>query len=183
MAVIIAIFVAFGTASLGFPQHMATLFEKMGAYSFATGYAGLAYTYKGTVENLARCVDDSIFAHDDANIVNYGNKLVEREDFDAYCEQRNEALDGAVDYYQYIYGNLACAIYSRGDKDGALDAAKNAMQKVSGFPANNALAALAIRSAKNSDTEFSATLYNLIKDIEPTLDQQNYYDVVISILI
>ena len=182
LIVIAAIIIAFATASLGFPQHMATMFEDMGAYSFATGYAGLAYKYSGTVENLARCVDDSILAADDANIINYGDKLVKRKDFISYSEKRTAASNG-VNYYHFVYGKLACAKYNRGKKEGALKAAQTSMQNVSDFPVNNALGLLSARAFKKSDIEFCRKLSEEIGKFNPSDEQQQkYYDAVISIL-
>lgn len=192
LIVIIALILAFITASLGFPQHMATMFEKMGSYSFATGYAGLAYKYNGTVENLARCVDDSVFADDDANIVNYGDKLVAREDFIEYSENRTKAdieraeqdgIDmGDYSYYHFVYSNLARAKYNRGNSDGAFETAQKSMQDVPDFPVNNAFAVLAIRSVEKADKEFSERILNEIVKFKPAADQLNYYNAVIAIL-
>lgn len=182
LVVVMVLIVAFATASLGFPGRMATLFENMGAYSSATGYANLAYKYSDTVENLARCMDDSIFAGNDKKIVKYGDMLVEYEDFISYAEERTAALGGEVNYYYFVYSNLACAKFNCGDKDGALDMAKIAMQDVKDFPINNTYAILAIQAARNSDTEFCQKMYNLIVDLTPSAAQQNYYNVVLSIL-
>lgn len=181
LVVIIAIALVFATASLGFPQHMATMFENMGVYSFATGYAGLAYKYSRTVENLARCVDDSIFADDEANVINYGDKLVAHIDFKEYCATRTE--ESGIDYYHFIYSNLACAKYTRDDADGAFETAQASMQSVADFPENNAYAALAIRVVKNLDYELAIKLYQEIIQKAPTAEQQEYYDAVIGILV
>ena len=180
LAVIIAMGVAFATASLGFPKSMATLFENMGAYSFATGYASLAYKYSGTVENLARCVDDSVFGEDEPNIVNFGNKLVKHSDFLNYSQKRTD--ESGIDYFHFVYSNLAVAKYGQGDKKGALETAKTSMQDVSDFPVNNALAALAIRAAEKSDEQFSQQLLQEISAKVPSAEQQNYYDAVKNIL-
>lgn len=181
LVVIIAVALAFATASLGFPQHMATMFENMGAYSFAMGYAGLAYKYSGTVENLARCVDDSIFADDEANVINYGDKLVAHDDFIEYCTTRTE--ESGIDYYHFIYSNLACAKYTRDDADGAFETAQASMQNVADFPENNAYAALAIRAVKALDYEMAIKLYQEIIQKTPSAEQQEYYDAVIGILV
>lgn len=183
LIVIIALIVAFATASLGFPQHMATMFEEVGAYSFATGYAGLAYKYSGTVENLARCVDDSILGGDDANIVNYGNKLVKRNDFIDYSKKRT-AASGKVDYYHFVYGNLARAKYNRNDKDGALKTAQTSMQDITDFPVNNAFGLLAVRATKKTDKEFCKKLLACIQELnlQPSSEQQSYYGTVVKIL-
>lgn len=181
LVVVIAIAVVFATVSLALPQSMATMFENMGIYSFATGYAGLAYKYSRTVESLARCVDDSIFAKDEANVINYGEKLVAHDDFEEYCATRTE--ESGVDYYHFVYSNLACAKYSRGDKDGALETAKASMQDISDFPENNAFGALAIRAVKNLDYELAIELYQEIIQKTPTTEQTRYYNSVLEILI
>lgn len=179
---VIALILAFAVASLGFPRQMATMFENMGAYSYATGYADLAYRYSKTTGNLARCVDDSIFAGNDENIVKYGDMIIAREDFKDYAEERTAALNGDVDYFSFVYGNLAGAKYNCNDKDGALNMAKIAMQGVFDFPVNNAYAILVIRAAKVNDMEFCKKLKPLIEELTPTEAQQNYYNTVLSIL-
>lgn len=190
LVLIIAAILAFGVASLGFPAQMATLFENMRAYGFATGYAGLAYSYSGTVENLSRCVDDSILAGDHINIVNYGEQLVGREDFIDYAAERTqrerenlpEELKQSYNYYNIVYSNLVCAKYDNGDKDGALTTANESMKHLGGFPVNNALAALAIRAKQRADSVFAEKIYSAVKAITPDADQREYYDAVIAIL-
>lgn len=180
--VIMALIVAFTAASLAIPQHMASMFENMGAYSFATGYASLAYKYKDTAGNLARCVDDSILAEDDDNVINFGDKLVSHADFAAYAKTRTE--ESGLDYYHFVYSYVACAKYTRGEKDNAFQTATESMQNVLDFPENNAFAALAIKAAENSDKEFAEKIYLKILelDLQPTEEQTSYYGTVLTIL-
>lgn len=168
LAVLIAAAVAFGVASLGFPAQMASLFENMGAYSFASGYASLAYTYSGKCSDLARCLDDSIFAGDDRNIVNFGDQLLARGDFADYCSTRND-----VNYSQYASRNVACAKYRSGDKEGALKVAQDSLG--SGFPVNNAVAALAVEAHGVKDREFENRLYEIIEPIRPNGETEAEY--------
>ena len=190
LVLIIAAILAFGVASLGFPAHMATLFENMRAYNFAAGYAGLAYSYSGTIEDLSRCVDDSILAGDRRNVINYGEQLVAHNDFLSYAGARTEGereklpenLKDSYDYYLTVYGNLTVAKYGQGDKAGALETAKAAMNNLEGFPVNNPLAVLAVYAAINSDNEFSEQLYGAVSSVSPTAEQQSYYESVIEIL-
>lgn len=189
LALIIAAILAFGIASLGFPSQMATLFENMRAYNFAVGYAGLAYGYSGTAENLARCVDDSILAGDSVNILNYGGELVSRSDFISYSDSRTASereklpaeLKNSYDYYNIVYGNLVCAKYGAGDREGALATAKESM-RTNGFPVNNALAALARRAVENGDAAFKNELYAAISAITPAAGEEEYYNAVIAVL-
>lgn len=193
LAVIIAAVLAFAVASLVFPQHMATVFERTGNYSFATGYASLAYKYNDTTANLARCVDDSILAEKDAKIVKFGDWLVEADDFDEYCASRNQAAyekaEGSdvdfstYDYRQIVYGNLARAKYARGDKQGAFDTAVQGMTGVAGFPINNSLAALALRVYEAKDSEYMQNLRNVLQNITPANEvESGYLQDVIAIL-
>lgn len=164
---ILALGVAFGVASLGFPAQMAGMFENMGAYSFATGYASLAYTYSGKTEDLARCVDDSIFAHDDKNIVSFGDKLLADGGFGDYCS-------GRTGYKQFVTGSIACAKYRRGDKEGALNTAGNALGS-EGFPRPNALGALCLAAYDAQDREFMDELYAEVSARTPSDEGESGY--------
>lgn len=182
LGAVIVILVAFAVFSFGFPGKMASILEDMGSYSLATRYAGLAYTYSKTTENLARCLDDSIFAENDEDIVKYGDLLLESSDFEEYAEGRSAATGYVVDYSTFVYGRLAIAKYNLNDKDGALETAVMAMRGVTGFPINNTYAILAIQAVRTNDTVFCQKLKPLIEELSPTLQQQNYYNIVLSIL-
>lgn len=179
---VIALIIAFAAASLGFPGQMASLFEKSGAYSCATCYARLAYKYSATVENLARCFDDSVFAGNDENIVEFGDMLVSRDDFKTYAEERLAASESGVSYRNFVYSNLAKAKFLCGDKKGAMEVANTAMVGVTDFPANNAYAILAIQAVRINDGEYRQKIYGLIVNLSPSAEQQNYYNAVLSIL-
>lgn len=192
LAIIIFLVAAFTVASLGFPQHMATLFENLGNYSFATGYASLAYTYSGTYENLARCVDDSILAGDDGNIVNFASRMVDNKGFEEYCLKRDEetknnlgkyGVSATTDfsYKQYLMGNLACSQYALGDKDAAIETAENAMKGLS-FPANNVYVMLTRRAYAANDKEMKDKLYEIISNLEVAFEEENYRSAVLQIL-
>lgn len=112
------------------PQSMATVSERLGNYSFAVVCADLKYKYSGETYDLARCADDGILSADDALIVKYCERLVEKDDFFDVCRRKNEELARtyygiyATDYAAYVIGNLAAAQYRAGDLDKAIDTAK-----------------------------------------------------------
>ncbi len=163
LALFIALFVAFGIASLGFPQHMATACENIGAYSFATGYASLRYSYSGDKEDLARCLEDSILAGKDRNIVVFGNRLTEdRQAFDEYCKTKTEGVWKKYDYRQYVLGALACAKFASGEADGAIDTAKYALEGAAGFPVPNAAGDLAEDIKAAGDAQTAGKLYDAV---------------------
>lgn len=178
LAIVIALIVlAFGIASLGFPSAMAGAFEKLGNYSFATGYASLSYSYSKDVADLARCAQDSILAGNDKATVRFGDKLISHEDFSSYCEKESERL--GLDYFQFICGNTACAKYRTGNTDGALKTCETALSETEGFPEGNAYARLTVVVAEKNDADTA----KLIKTaLEGVASGGGTYDTVINIL-
>lgn len=190
MILIVALVLAFAVASLGFPGHMATFFENMGSYSFATGYASLAYTYSGSYEDLARCVDDSILSKDDANVVNFALRMIDAREFEEYCHGRDEKTYGTLQgvepltdfsYKQYVMGNLACSQYALGRTSEALSTAEKAL-KEEGFPRNNAYAMLSRRAFEKNDGAMKDALNEIISNLTVSADEEAYRDSILELL-
>lgn len=95
LAVIVALILAFGIASLAFPRGMANICEDMGNYTMAVSYSSLSYKYTGDIEDLARCAEDSIFAKKDKKIVKYCEELLQHKDFEELCTEKAEILPWA----------------------------------------------------------------------------------------
>ena len=183
LAVIIALFIAFGIAALGFPQHMATMFENMGAYSFATGFSSLRYTYTREIGDLARCVEDSILDGDDSNVASFGGRLLaDPDEFDSYSATRTDGVWEKYDYRQYILGAIASARYNTGDKEGAIAAVRYALDSVTGFPVPNAAGNLAEALTATTDTDTKAKLYDIVSSRTPEEGQEIYYTSVLKAL-
>lgn len=161
---------------------MATMFENMGNYSFATGYASLRHMYTQNVEDLARCVDDSIMSRNNRNIITFCTRFTGDDDFEEYCQKRSAGGEADYDYKQYVLGNLASAKYAEGDKEGALSDARNALSGVTGFPVNNAAGILAIRVAEAADGETAKALLEIVRSRTPEASQQQYFDAVVEVL-
>lgn len=178
LALLVACIAVFAVMSLGFPQHMATMFENLGAYGVATGYASLRYTYTKDIGDLDRCARDSIVSGDNGNIVKYCLRLTEDEGFDGLCESSS----GDYDYRQYICSNLACAQYATGDSANALATATAAMDGIPDFPEGNAISALAVRIAEAKDGENATALLAATERHTPAESQQRSYDAVVSLL-
>ncbi|MDE7330480.1 MAG: hypothetical protein K2N30_05295 [Clostridia bacterium] len=172
LAAVIILCVAFGVASLGFPASMAGFFEKCGNYSFATGYASLSYTYSGKVDDLARCLNDSIMAGNDGNTVHFGNMLLDNGGFNGYCAENNG-------YRQFACGKIAAAKYRQGDKQNALLVAKSAFTE-GGFPVGNALVELMITA--ESDKDMLSAIKTEVGGIVPEDGEREYYEMVLDIL-
>lgn len=182
----VVVLVAFGVASLGFPSEMAGLCEKSGNYSFATVYADLSYKYTKDVNDLNRCFTDSVYAGNDSKIVKYGDDLIKDEKFAEVCEDitvikitnGSEEKEISVDYKQYVYGRVAAAKYRRDKKDEALELATKAMEGVSGFPKNNALAILSLQVIESGDKDTAKTL---LAEVEKHQDAANeYYTALVN---
>lgn len=186
LIVAIVVLVAFGVASLGFPSDMASLCEKTGNYSMATGYASLSYTYSKDVKDLNRCFTDSIYAKNDGNIVKFGDQLIGDEKFPEVCESitvikvktDKKEIEIPIDYKQYVYGHTAAAKYRTGNKEQALETAKKAMEGVEDFPANNALAILSLQVIQSGDEGTAKELLNEITSNHQ--DGSDYYNVLIE---
>lgn len=178
LALLLALVAAFAVMSLGFPQHMATLFENIGAYGVATGYASLRYSYTKDIGDLDRCARDSISSGNIGNIVKYCVRLTEDEGFEELCESNT----GVYDYRQYICSNLACAQYASGDRTGALATAGSAMEGISDFPEGNAASSLAVRIAEARDAESASALLAVVEKHTPTESQQRSYDAAVALL-
>lgn len=178
--------IVFGVLSLGFPGTMADLCERTGNYSMATGYASLNYTYSGNVNDLNRCFADSVYAKNDNDIVKFGDKLCADEKFAEVCEINSKTVETAggtiveIDYRQYVYGNLACAKYRKGDKEGAVSVANTAMEGVQGFPVNNALAILSLQAIQSADKETAQTLKTEVEKFTPAEAEKEYYDILLN---
>lgn len=192
LAVIIVLALTYVGVSFWLPGPMASLYEDMGSYSIAVRYASLAYTYSGGQEDLARCVDDSILADSNADVIRFAEQLVEREDFEDYCLRRDQEMNykleaagieyGEYSYRQFVIGNLACAYFSEGDAGKAVEWADSGMRGVEGFPANNAYAMLASRAVTAGDGQTCQTLLEHVRQIAPLPAQQEYYSSVLSLL-
>lgn len=179
-AVLAALIIAFAVMSLAFPRTMAGIFESLGDYAFATGYASLSYTYTGDPEDLARCVDDSMLAYNDGNIISYGESLIQHEKFGEICAARDEAIED-FDYRQVVYGNVAAAKYRTGDKNGAIQTAQSALEDGT-FPAGNAFGTLALAVIKADDGETAQKIIDGLPAAPQDEEELDYYNKIINAL-
>ena len=113
-ALALAALLVFSLWILCSPQSMATASEKAGNYSFAVTCADLKYKYSKSSGDLARCVQDSIFAGDDAKVVKYGESFLNKSDFEQTCESRGE------NFKVFVCGNIAVSQYRTGSLEKAV---------------------------------------------------------------
>ncbi|MCD8293781.1 MAG: hypothetical protein LUE27_00835 [Clostridia bacterium] len=195
VAVIILIAIIYAVLSLIIPQHMATMYYNLGAYSAAARYASLRYTYTGNIEDLDRCANYAILSGKDKNVITFCGELLDDEDFDSYCSTKEESED----YRQHIYASIASSYYSTGDTETALEYAETALKSIDYFPVNNAAGILTVKVAEAKDGSTAAILYSFIqtwtteKQYVPedhALDESGeatgedtYYSAVMSVLL
>lgn len=144
---------------------MATLSENAGNYTLAVKYTSLRYNYTGDVYDLARCVDDSLLSGKDKYISQYGEKLIDDENFGEVCEWKNTYLNG-YDYKQYLGGKVACAVYNLGDFDAAFGLARD-MVGDGGFANGNAVVALCVQVYGAQDAENADRLISYLSSLTP----------------
>jgi len=171
LGVLIVVFAVFNFA---FPQHMATVAEGIGNYNIAVKYASLRYTYTRSGEDLARCFDDSVFLGNDDYIIEYGEKLKNRDDFQEICENTNEKVGGGYDYEHRVYGKLSVSYYNKGRKEEAVALAYEA-NGTDSFAYGNALMSLSsvARSAKDAAT--CSLIIEKLDSLNPVKEEEIKY--------
>ena len=207
LAVVVGCVVAiFAILSLGFPRTMCGWCEQFGNYGFAVRYASLYYSYTGNVEDLGRCVDDSILSESDGDIIEYADQLVDHAEFASYCVQRDEdinesisgeeSFDGLVfSYRQYVFGALASSYYYTGEEELAVGTAVSALDPgvdraafspsayngdISGFPVNNALGSLALKVLNSRDSQTAAIVLDVFGDVTPENMEEAEYLITLT---
>ncbi|MCD8286840.1 MAG: hypothetical protein LUD50_06425 [Clostridia bacterium] len=188
VAVIIVIAIIYAVLSLVIPQHLATMYSNLGAYSAAARYASLRYTYTGNIEDLDRCATYAVLSGKDKNIIEFCGELLEDDGFEDYCATKEESES----YRQHIYGSLASSYYSTGETETAISYAEAAIEDLTYFPEYNAMGTLTVKVADAKDGSTAAVLYAYMQswtddkgyDPESAPDaEQTYYSAVMDVLL
>lgn len=168
------VLVVFAIFNFAFPQHMATFTEGIGNYPLAVKYASLRYSYTGDGEDLSRCFDDSVLAENDVAVVEYGDKLIARSDFDRLCFERDNKMGVGYDYRHSVYRKLAVSYYRTGRKEESVELASKANGTLS-FTYGNALMSLSavVRSANDGAT--CALIIKKLEGLTPSVEQEKGY--------
>lgn len=178
--IILGIFIAVSVImNFGFPGHMATMFENIGNYRFAAGYAATCYDRSGKTDDLVRCVDDSILAGNETYILKYGKKLIADESFAEVCEKKDAATAG-MNYRQLIYGKIAVVTYGKGDLEGAITIADEGREweGPDSFGSGNAVYVLCLKVVEKKDSAAADRLTELLGGLQPTeADEQSLLEL------
>lgn len=124
------------------PSSMAGVCEQTGNYHFAVTCASLDYKYKKDTDTLMRCVNDSLLSEDDKLIAEYGEKMLNDENFPQVCKEMDELIYGGVldlddrvftyDYKTYLCSIVAASEYRNGNLEKAIEIADRS-EKVQGY--------------------------------------------------
>ena len=164
--------ILFAVVNFGFPQHMATATESIGNYALAVKYADLRYKYTKKVEDLARCFDDSVLLGDDKIIIEYGEKLISHEGYEALCDEKNEEFSyvSTYDYDIWVKAKICVSVYNTGERGAAILRAQEYNGKTS-FPYGNPLMSLAMQIFKKKDAESAKAVLDVLQDLQKDLER------------
>lgn len=194
----------FAILSFGFPSTVCGWCEQLGNYGFAARYAALCYSYTDDISDLGRCVEDSILAADNDYIAEYAVRLIDHEEFDSFCEIRDEEINESISdnednidfsdvvfsYRHYVYGALSTTYYGAGNFDLALGTAVAALDEnidrvdfsssaysgeITEFPISNALGVLAQRVIYAGDSGAADRLLEVLDNVSADAESQAMY--------
>lgn len=179
---VLIVFMIFALAFI-FPSTMMKITYDLGLDGASVRNARRAYRYSGEVSYIAYATEVAIGADDDEYISECGELFIADDQFTEYCQQRNQALPEGVDgyYEQYIYGQVAVAQYSLGDKQKAIDTAFDGVQ--TSFPKNNAVVALLLRAFKENDRTTVLDIYREMDEIDERISQEEmaYFTEILAL--
>ena len=164
MAILLLCTFLLSVLCFAFPSTMMKLTYDVGLDSASVGFASTAYERSGRVYYIAYATDVAIESENDKKVVLCGKQLISDEEFSAYAGVKNQELqreDGA--YEQYVYGKICSAEYRLGAKTLAVEDARSFVSE--GFPASNALIAVALETVKANDTETASSLLSVLRAI------------------
>ncbi len=187
IAVVIVIAIIYAVLSLLIPQHLATMYYNIGAYSAAARYASLRYTYTNDIADLDRCATYAVLSGKDKNIIEFCGELLDNDGFEEYCNTK----DDSEGYRQYVYANMASSYYSTGETESAVEYAEAAIEGLDYFPEYNAMGTLTVKVADAKDGSTAGILYAYMetwtedKNYDPAAaseGEQTYYYAVMNVL-
>ena len=168
-----------------FPSTMMRITYDMGMDGASIRYAKRAYAYTSDVSFIAFATEVAIGLGDYAQIETCGEELLADENFNAYCERKNASIaseDVIGGYEHYVFGQVCIAKYRQGEKTEAVEKAFALVD--SGFPVNNAVAAVLLTALSQEDVE----TVNAVKEKMNKMDagafsasDREYFDALLAL--
>ncbi len=183
LAVIALFFVFVAVMTFAFPGQMAAFSESVSWYTAACRFSSLKYMYFKDVEDLDRCFEDAVLSGKNSYILEYSEKLISHDDFDALCIETDkyyaslEYSSYTSSYKQYVYGQYVIALAVSGEKQKAADEAFGVCYD---FYSGCALSSLAIYAFE--DEELAHFVLEAMDKISPSDEWSAYYNGIYNIL-
>ena len=165
-----------------FPSTMMRITYDMGMDGASIRYAKRAYDYTSDVYFIAFATEVAIGLGDYAQIETCGEKLIADEDFDAHCAQKNGLIESAGGYEQYVFGQVCVAKYRQGEKTEAIEKAFALVG--SGFPQNNAVAAVLLTALSQEDGDTVQTVKEKMSEMDAgafSASDREYFDALLAL--
>ena len=168
-----------------FPSTMMRITYDMGMDGASIRYAKRAYDYTKDVYFIAFATEVAIGLHDYAQIETCGEELIADEKFDAHCAQKNasiESEDVFGGYEQYVFGQVCVAKYLQGEKTEAIEKAFELVD--SGFPTNNAVAAVLLTALSQEDSSAVNAVKEKMNEMDTgafSADDEKYFRALLAL--
>ena len=178
------------TLCLVFPSTMMQITYELGMNGASIGFAKTAYDRTDNIHYIAFATEVAILDGDTQNVVICGNKLLSDNEFESYCQNKNQnkPQNAKGTYQQYFYGQVCVAEYnaatSVGVKMNAVDKAYASLGE-NAFPENNALVAILLASLRQQDTQTLEKIKGKMNEIDKDAlspEDGEYYDGVFALL-
>ena len=167
------LFIVLGLCAV-FPATSMELAYDMGMGTSCIHFAERAYKGSHDVYFIAYATEVAIEEDKTSKIVSCGEKFIEDEGFEGYCEAKSET------YRRFIYGRVCVAKYQNGDKSGAVALACQSLH--GSFPEGNALVAVALTSLGANDMETVELIKNQLNMISVEGDDAVYLQNIRAML-
>ncbi len=128
-----------------YPSTMARMTYDFGMESSSIHFSERVYKTTHDVEYIAFATDVAIEDGNGKKIRSCGEKLIQDENFQTFCQGRAEK------YEQFIYSKVCQETYKQGDADEAIELAFSGLH--GGFPEGNGVISLLMLSKASEDTQ------------------------------
>ena len=160
IATLVLLTAMFGILSLFFPQTMMKITYSMGMDKASVDFSATAYERFGVVDYAAYGADVALLSNLHTQAEDCLERLLADEEFESYCEKKNEALTGEnrnTTMQAYYRRQLCLSIFWQGDGERAVSRSLELMGD--SFAEGNPLIEV-IRYARLSGSDGEATIRN-----------------------
>lgn len=170
---VLILFVILGLCIV-FPSTSMELAYDMGMGNSCIHFAERAYKGSQDVYFIAYATEVAIEEDKTAQIVSCGEKFIEDDSFETYCDLKGE------NYERFIYGKVCVSKYESGDKSGAVALAYQSLKGA--FPKGNALVAVLLTSLSENDLETVNLIKAQLNEVSVIGEEQEYLEEMLTLL-